>query len=101
LNEHIQDIGFNEEIHNNKMERVNGEIRDREKTIRGLRHNETPILPGYQIYHNFLRTHEALGNKTPGEASGIKIKRENKWKTLIENASMNKSTKRKGLEEFL
>ena len=28
-------------IHNNKMERMNGEIRDREKTMRGLKINET------------------------------------------------------------
>jgi len=88
LNEHIQEIAFNGEIHNNKNERLNGEIRDREKTMRGLKHDETPILTGYQIYHNFIREHEALGNKTPGEACGIKINGENKWKTLIQNASI-------------
>jgi hypothetical protein len=75
-------------MHNNKMERMNGEIRDREKTMRGLKKEDaTVILQGYQLYHNFIRPHEALHGKTPSEACGIIIEGENKWKTLIENAS--------------
>jgi putative transposase len=41
---------------------MNGEIRDREKVMRGLKRQDTPILKGYQIYHNYLRPHEALDN---------------------------------------
>jgi len=40
---HIQQIQLRGVVHNNKMERMNGEIRDREKTMRGLKTNETPI----------------------------------------------------------
>jgi hypothetical protein len=69
------------------MERLNGEIRDREKTMRGKR-RRTTILRGYQIYHNYIRPHEALNGKTPSEACGITIKGKNKWKTLIQNASI-------------
>ena len=69
---------------------MNGEIRDKEKTIRGLKKNETPILKGYQLYHNYIRPHEALNGKTPSEACGITIEGQNKWKTLIQNASQNK-----------
>ncbi len=72
------------------MERMNGEIRDREKTMRGLKRNRTPILQGYQIFHNYIRPHMALDGKTPAEACGIKIEGENKWTTLIQNASRNK-----------
>jgi hypothetical protein len=72
------------------MERLNGEIRDREKTIRGLKRNRTPILQGYQIYHNYVRPHLALDGKTPAEACGIKVEGENKWLTLIQNASKKK-----------
>ena len=43
---------------NSRMERLNGEIRDREKVMRGLKKTDTPILKGYQIYHNFIREHE-------------------------------------------
>lgn len=70
-----------------KMERMNGEIRDREKTMRGLKRTDTPILKGYQIFHNFVREHESLGNKTPAEACGIKVEGKDKWMTLIQNAS--------------
>jgi hypothetical protein len=73
--------------HNNKMERLDGEIRDREKTMRGLNKPETPILRGLQIYHNYIRVHEALKGKTPAPQAGIKVDGKNKWKTLIENAS--------------
>jgi putative transposase len=69
------------------MERLNGEIRDREKVMRGLKNPETPIIPGHQIYHNYIRPHEALNGKTPAEACGISVQGENKWKTLIQNAS--------------
>jgi transposase InsO family protein len=86
--EHIRKITLKGKVHNNnKMERFNGEVRDREKTMRGLKKNRTTILRGYQIYHNFIRPHEALGGKTPAEACGIKVEGENKWLTLIQNAS--------------
>jgi len=68
------------------MERLNGEIRDREKVMRGLKKNDTPILQGIQIYHNYIRPHEGLNGKTPADACGIEIKGENKWITLIQNA---------------
>jgi hypothetical protein len=72
---------------NNKMERLNGEIRDREKVMRSLKKDDTPILTGMQIFHNYVRPHEALDGKTPAEACGIEVQGENKWITLIQNAS--------------
>ena len=68
---------------------MNGEIRDREKTTRGLKKMDTPILKGCQIYHNYIRKHQALKGKTPAENCGIEIEGENKWLTLIQNASKN------------
>ena len=70
------------------MERMNGEIRDREKVMRGLRKVDTPIITCYQIYHNYMRPHEGLDGKTPAEACGIQIEGNDKWRTLIENASI-------------
>jgi putative transposase len=68
------------------MERMNGEIRDREKMMRGLKTTETPILKGYQIFHNFIRQYEALEGSTPADKAGIAVTGENKWITLIQNA---------------
>jgi len=84
---HIRHIKLKGDMNNNKMERLNGEIRQREKTMRGLKRKDTPILKGYQIYHNFVREHEGLDGKTPAEACGIKVEGKNKWKTLIQNSS--------------
>jgi hypothetical protein len=76
------------------MERFNGEVRDREKVMRGLKREDTPILAGYQIYHNCVRLHEALEDKTPAEACGIEVRGENKWLTLIQNASRHPTVNR-------
>ncbi len=69
----MRHIKLKGDIHNNKMERMNGEIRDREKTMRGLKKKDTEVLKGYQIYHNYFRPHEALDGQTPASASGIQI----------------------------
>ncbi len=88
---HISHIRLQGDHNNNKMERMNGEVRDREKVMRGLKIPDTKIFPGYQIYHNYFRPHEALKGKTPAEKCGIIIEGENKWNTVIENASRRKS----------
>ena len=85
--DHIREIALDGVIHNNKMERMNGEIRDREKVMRGLKNANTPVFKGLQIYHNHIRPHMSLDGKTPGEVAGIKVEGENKWLTLIQNAS--------------
>jgi len=72
---------------NNKMERMNGEMRDREKVMRSLKTMDSPILKGMQIYHNFFRPHMGLDGRTPAEEAGIIIEGENPWITLIQNAS--------------
>lgn len=87
MTQQIRDIRFNGQIHNNKMERMNGEIRDREKVMRSLKDSETPIIDGYRIFHNFVRPHMALDGRTPAEAAGIDVLGDNKWLTLIQNAS--------------
>lgn len=69
------------------MERLNGEIRDREKVVRGLKKTDSPLISGYHIYHNYVRPHSALQNKTPAEKCGIKIEGKDKWLTLIQHAS--------------
>ena len=71
--EHIQEIRMAGKVHNNKMERMNGEIRDRERVMRTLEKADTPILTGMQIFHNYVRPHMALKGMTPAEAAGIRV----------------------------
>ena len=73
------------------MERMNGEIRDREKVMRGLKTMDMPILKGAQIYHNFIKPHEGLQGRTPAEAAGIRVEGNDRWKTLIQNAIKSKT----------
>jgi hypothetical protein len=73
------------------MERLNGKIRDREKVMRGLKKEDSPIIIGMRIHHNFIRSHMALDGKTPSQACGIEIQGSHKWLTLIQNTSTNKT----------
>lgn len=90
--EHIREIRLASKVHNNKMERMNGEIRDRERVMRTLEKSDSPILEGYEIFHNCIRPHVALKGKTPAEIAGIKVEGENKWLTLIQNAARKKKS---------
>lgn len=87
---HIREITLKGTVHNNKMERMNGEVRDREKVMRGLKRKDTPIIKGLQIYHNFIRPHESLDGETPADRAGIRVEGENKWLTIIENATRSR-----------
>lgn len=85
---HINHIRLQDDHNNNKMERMNGEIRDREKTMRSLKKVDTPILKGLQIYHNYIRGHQGLQEiMTPAEKAGIQVEGKDKWLTIIQNAS--------------
>jgi len=61
------------------MERMNGELRQREKVMRTLEKPDSATLSGMQIYHNYVRPHEALEGRTPSEGAGIKILGRDKW----------------------
>ena len=86
---HIHLAGKRSKDNNNKMERLNGEIRDREKIMRGLKKDDTPLIPGMRIYNNFTKKHIGLGGKTPAEAAKILVDGLNTWKTIIQNASLH------------
>ena len=75
---------------NNKMERLNGEIRDREKVFRGLKKEDSAILDGFRVYCNFTKKHSGINNRTPASEAGIQVDGANKWKTLIQNASLDR-----------
>jgi len=90
---HIRQITLTGKHNNNMMERMNGEIRMIERPKRGLKREDTPILTGYQIYHNYIRGHEALDGRTPADECGIKVEGKDKWLTLIQNAKCAQQTR--------
>lgn len=55
--------------------------------MRGVKKVESVALKGYQQYHNYFRPHEGLAGNTPADIAGIKIEGDNKWITVIQNAS--------------
>jgi hypothetical protein len=69
------------------MERLNGEFRDGEKVMRGVKKDDSVIFDGSQIYHNYVIHHMGLDGKTLAELCGIEVKGDDKWKTMIQNAS--------------
>lgn len=59
-------------------------IDSKTKTMRGLKRKDTPILKGYQIFHNYIREHEGLDGKTPAEMANLDLNLgQNKWLSLI------------------
>ena len=72
------------------MESFNGNtIRHREKVVRGLKRDDSAIISGLQIYHNFVRPHLGLADPsmTPAEAAGIRVEGNDKIRTLIQAAA--------------
>ena len=52
-------------FYNNIVERLNGTVRDRNKTQRGLEKQDSVFIKGHQLYYNFIRPHEGLNGYTP------------------------------------
>jgi len=75
---HIFNAGLAKDENNNRMERLNGIMKDWIKQKRGLKGKFKEFIEGYRLYYNFMRPHTALNEKTPAGA------REKLIKTLIE-----------------
>ena len=86
--EHVRHIHMAGDTNNNQMESFNGNtVRHRENVVRGLKREDSAILTGLRLYHNHVWPHPELPDNTaPGEATGIHIGGDNKWKTIIQNA---------------
>ncbi len=59
---------------NQKVERLNGIFRDRERVMHGLDHAESAqkTIEAFRIHYNFIREHGSI-KKTPAEEAGIKL----------------------------
>lgn len=72
---------------NNRIERLNGTLRERVEVQRGRKSINAPIAEGQRIQYNFVKPHQALNGKTPAEKAVIDLKlKGNKWEELIKRA---------------
>jgi len=66
------------------VERLQGTIRERNKTQRGLKDEYSAFIRGHQVYYNFIRPHESLFGYTPSEIAGINLGlKDRKWENLL------------------
>jgi transposase-like protein len=87
--EHIAKCGIGKpHANNNRVERLNGTLRERIKVQRAWKKHTSPIAEGQRIQYNFVKPHMALEGQTPAKKAGIEeIKGKNKWMDLLENAT--------------
>ena len=74
---------------NNRIERLNGTLRERVKVQRGWKSIETPIAEGQRIHYNFVKPHEALAGMTPAQRAGINEGKN--WLELLRSATQGRS----------
>ena len=72
---HVISKGVKADINNNLSERLQGTIRDRDKTLRGLKARETgqAYVDGLVTHYNYFQPHESLKGKRPAEAAGAEL----------------------------
>jgi len=87
---HIGNVGIRgkkngeEYFDNNLVERLQGTIRERNKTQRGLKDQYSPFVRGHKLYYNFIKPHESLYGQTPAKYAGIDLELgTNKWESLL------------------
>jgi putative transposase len=80
----VENCGIAKHQTNNRIERVNGTLRERVKVQRGWKTVETPLAEGNRIQYNFVKPHMALEGKTPAQVAGMDIKG---WKELLAKAA--------------
>jgi hypothetical protein len=87
---HIGNVGIkgkhfsNNKFDNNLIERLNGTVKDRNKTQRGLKSEETSFIKGHQLYYNFIKSHEGLNGYTPAHFANIYLDlKDRKWENLL------------------
>ncbi len=72
---HIENVGIRSKRlpspNNNRIERMNGTLRERVKVQRGWKSPQSQIAEGQRIHYNFVKPHQALEGMTPAQRAGI------------------------------
>ena len=85
---HVADRGFLKRCSNNRLERYNGTVRARLKTMAGFGSDRASraFAEGFKSYYNCIRRHTKLG-VTPSEAARTwRSKEHNRWRSLIRDS---------------
>ena len=82
---HVQSDGITAEVNNNLSERLQGTVRSRTKTMRGMdsRDSGQTYLDGWVLSYNLFREHESLGGKPPAEAAKVRAPFKS-WEEAVE-----------------
>lgn len=94
----VRRVGIKAVRNQNVVERLHSTLKNRLKTTRGLKDEETvrTLLEGWVVHYNYVRKHQTL-NMTPAQASGIKV--EGNWHSLVKEATKNIATKKEEKNE--
>jgi transposase-like protein len=89
----IRRVGIRNVHNQNRIERVHSTLKDRLKSTRGLKGEETvrTLLEGWLVHYNYVRTHQTL-KMTPAQASGLNVKAD--WHSLVKDATREEATKK-------
>ena len=86
---HVGEAAIHNKKRNNHLrERFNGTFRAAQRTRRGIKSASSWLIVGFFAHYNFVRSHTALGGRTPAQAAGITIHGPDKWRTIIGNAAL-------------
>lgn len=88
---HVAKVGIGKTMHrpdpnNNRVERLNGTLRERVKVQRGWKNPASKIAEGERIHYNLVKLHLALDGRTPAKSAGVGVVW-NKWLELLGKAA--------------
>ena len=86
--EHVVSKGIRAKINNNTSERLQGTFRDRDKTLRGMKSQESGqrYVDGLVLDYNYFRPHQGIDGKRPAEVAGASMKYTT-WREVAEDVS--------------
>lgn len=85
--ERVVNCGISKRENNNRIERLNGTLRERVKVQRGWKTPKSVLAEGNRLQYNFVKPHMALNGETPAQVAGMNVKG---WKELL-RASIRES----------
>ena len=54
-----------------------------------LKRNDSVIISGMRVHHNFIRPQQGMNGDTPADMEGLRVRGNDKTKTIIQNATIS------------